>query len=374
MNLKITSKSGSFRMSPKSILAGFTALAIFFLFASPFNLVSAYSKSSQAAATDATPATLAPSLTTIHPMTMLASPAKTVNCATKTGCVYVTDLSTDAVQIIQGTKYVGEISVSGISIGAAYAPKQESVYVAGYSCECVYVINAKTQVITTTISISEPGAGVAYSAKSGYIYAETFSAPGTYVVINPTTNKVVTTITACGYYPEFTDVNAKTGAVYAADRESSSGYGCVDEIVGTKIVATASLEYYGVGVVVNQKTGDVYVSLFEEAVVEIFTSSLKYERSISVADYLWGLWSNDKLQCVFAAAPDGIYPFCTNRNLHFIPTSSEADDGCGSGILDYAPMYSNETGTVAVIKGDKVITYVKTDGSAVFGCTATIPS
>lgn len=365
-------------MSGKTIFAALVAVAILFLFVSPFNLASAYSKPAPTSTKNTIPA-LAPNLTIFHPITMPVSPAKTVDCATKTGCVYVTDLATEDVQVIQGTKYVGEIATNTESLGVAYDPTNSMVYVGGYSCDCVVVISAKTDKVVKSISLAGPGSGVAYSAKSGYIYAETFSAPGAVVVINPKTNKEVTSIATCGYYPEFLATNLKTGAVYEVSRETSSGYGCIDEIVGTKIVATASLDYYGVGVAVNQKTGDVYVTLFEEAVVEIFTSSLKYKGSISVADYLWGLWSNDKLQCVFAAGFDpetGIYPFCTNRNLHFIPTSSGADDGCGSGILDYAPMpmYSNETGTVAVIKGDKVITYVKTDGSAVFGCTATIPS
>ncbi len=158
--------------------------------------------------------------------------------------------------MISGTKFVGEISMSSVTIGVAYDYKNGLFYAGGYSCECVIVVNAKTLKVVTTISISEPASGIAYSAKSGYIIASTFSDPGYYAVINPSTNKVVTTLDACGYYAEFMDSNLKNGTVYAADRESSSGYGCVDEISGTKIVKTVT-NSGAVGVSVNQKTGYV---------------------------------------------------------------------------------------------------------------------
>jgi YVTN family beta-propeller protein len=70
----------------------------------------------------------------------------------------VTDQSTEDVQVIQGTKYIGEIAVNSETIGVAYDSKNKLFYVGGESCDCVIVIDPSTLKVVTTISIGEPGA------------------------------------------------------------------------------------------------------------------------------------------------------------------------------------------------------------------------
>ena len=352
------------KISLASIAAVIAAL---FLFVGPAFTASAYTP------TNATPAFASSPATNPTPGNAVPS---TIN--SKAAITVVTDLSSDDLQVIQGTKFIGEIATTGVTIGAAFDSKNGLFYVGGYGCECVYVVNAAKMSIVKTISLTEPAAGVTYSAKSGYVYAETFSAPGYYAVINPTTNKVVKTIDACGYYPEFIDVNIKTGAVYAANRETSSGYGCVDEIVGTKIVATASLsDDYGVGISVNQKTGNVLVNGFDCECVYVFTSALKYDTTISLNSYVWGAWSNQKDATNLVPAYYSGYTLASisaTLKVKWLNTTASGDDGCSGGTGKYAtdnyvPAYSGASGVVYLIsKSGKIIAEIQTEGSYVIGC------
>ncbi len=349
------------KISLASIAAVIAAL---FLFVGPAFTASAYTP------TNATPAFASSPATNPTPGNAVPS---TIN--SKAAITVVTDVSSDDLQVIQGTKFIGEIATTGVTIGAAFDSKNGMFYIGGYGCECVYVVNAAKMSIVTSISLSDPGAGVTYSAKSGYVYAETFSAPGSYVVIDPTTNKVVKTIDACGYYPEFIDVNIKTGAVYAANRETSSGYGCVDEIVGTKVVKTASLSYYGVGIGVNQATGNVYVNLFEETSVVELSSSLKSITTVTSGGYTWGAWSNQKESTANIAnfyEATSMSAISTKNKVMTVDVSEGPDAGCSAGASNVVPEYSGGSGVVAVITGTKVAT-VSTDGSYVFGCASSTP-
>ena len=352
------------KLSIASIAVVFVAL---FLFTAPSLMVSAYSSSHATPTLAATPATNA----------IPGNAVPTTKGCSK-DCTVITDLDSDDLQVISGTKFIGEIATTGVTIGAAFDSKNGMFYVGGYGCACVYVVDTSKMSIVKTISLTEPAAGVTYSAKSGYVYAETFSAPGYYAVIDPTTNKVVKTIDACGYYPEFIDVNIKTGAVYAANRETSSGYGCVDEIVGTKIVATASLsDDYGVGISVNQKTGNVLVNGFDCECVYVFTSALKYDTTISLNSYVWGAWSNQKDATNLVPAYYSGYTLASisaTLKVKWLNTTASGDDGCSGGTGKYAtdnyvPAYSGASGVVYLIsKSGKIIAEIQTEGSYVIGC------
>ena len=317
---------------------------------------------------------LAPVRIGAHSMTIASAPT-TVDCTKAPYCVYVTDLSSDDLQVIQGSRFVGEISISGVTIGAAYDPNNEMVYVGGYSCECVYVINAKTEVVSASINISSygPASAVVYSTTSKMIYAATYSDPGYYMVIDPSTNKIVTAISACGYYPEFGDQLNK-GNVYFASLESSSSYGCVNAInpITNKIVATARLsDDYAIGVAVNSGNKEVYVNGELCQCVYIFTSALKKVTTLKIGSYLWGSWSNDRLQTVYVAP--GIYPIYKNNTVGAPIPVGGGDTGCGLGKENYVPFYSSG-GVVALIKNNQVVKDIQTDGTDLFGCTATVES
>ena len=263
---------------------------------------------------------------------------KNIDCTVKPWCIYLTSLVTDDILIVKGgLSYAGEISVSSITIGAADDPSNGMVYVGGYGCECVIVINAKTEVVTTTISISSygPASAVVYSTLSKMIYVATFSDPGYYVAIDPSTNKVVKAISACGYYAEFGDQLNK-GDVYFANRETSSGYGCVDAINPTtnKIVASVSLtDDYAVGVAANSANKEVYVTGYECGCVYVYTSALKTVTTLNIGELVWGIFSNYQLQTVFVPSyysSYGVFPIFKNDTVgKEIALPSGANSGCG---------------------------------------------
>src|SRR5579875_3543176 len=57
-------------------------------------------------------------------------------------CSYVTDISANDLNIVQGGKVVGTLTLCGAQGGAAYDPKTQEVFVGDYGCGQVDVINA----------------------------------------------------------------------------------------------------------------------------------------------------------------------------------------------------------------------------------------
>ena len=323
------------------------------------------------------PPELAPGVSTLNPVTVSADDPPPVDCTVTPVCVYVTDIGSNAIQIIQGTAVVGTVYLppGSCSLGAAYVPSVEAVYVGDVCKGKVQVINAQTQAIITAISVPSP-AGVTYSTVSQMIYVATFTYPsGSVAVINPTTNTVVSSIPTCGSYPEFID-QLNGGNVYTADRLApSSSVGCVDEINPTtnKLVASVGLSDAAVGVAVNQANNEVYVNGFFYENTYVFTAALVPVTTVSIGAYVWGSWYNSNLATVDTAdyfPAGGVTPISTSNIAGaMIPTSYVVNAGCALGPINYAPQYG-DSGKVAYINGITV-TYIASSGIGVFGCAAT---
>ena len=103
----------------------------------------------------------------------------------------------------------------------------------------------------------------------------------------------------------------------------------------------------------------------------IFTSALKKVTTLKIGSYLWGSWSNDRLQTVYVAP--GIYPIYKNNTVGAPIPVGGGDTGCGLGKENYVPFYSSG-GVVALIKNNQVVKDIQTDGTDLFGCTATVES
>jgi len=98
------------------------------------------------------------------------------------GYLYVTDLGSDSVSVINGATntVIAKILVGSEPVGVAYDPSNRYIYVTNELSDTVSVINGTTVIANITVG-SEP-VGVAYDPSNGYLYVTNF-ASGTVSII-----------------------------------------------------------------------------------------------------------------------------------------------------------------------------------------------
>lgn len=356
-------------MSRKISFGTIAVFATLFLFASPGVIASGYSQNN-----NATPALYAGQTGPIHWTRLAPSVSRptSVNCAVKPFCSYVTDISANDLNIVQGGKVVGTLTLCGAQGGAAYDPKTQEVFVGDYGCGQVDVINATTNTLVTSITGLPFPFGVVYSTKSHMIYVTEFGS-GEVTVINPKTLKVVTEIPTCGTYPEFID-QVNKGNVYVASR-----FNCVDEInpKTNKVVNTVSFGSAFVGIAVNQANKEVYVNDVATNTVYVLNSTtLATITSLTGFSSLWGSFYNSKTQEVYTDnyATGQVTPINASNvvksPINVGNGAAEPNSGCSVKAFAEVPGYLENTQTL--IKADTV-KKVLTLSSAVnpFSCGGT---
>ncbi len=186
------------------------------------------------------------------------------------GDIYVTDLTSDNVSVIQRNTVVAVIPVGAGPNGAAYDPANGKVFVSNEGSTIpanLTVINGTTNRVVGQVYPSGNGPGVAYASSNGDVYTCTNgNQPGFSNVIsaaNGTTNEVVATIpisTGCG--SALYDPN--NGYVYITDRyhlgsQDASNVSVIDPNTN-RIVLTQPVQLGPIGIAYDSANHNVYVA------------------------------------------------------------------------------------------------------------------
>ena len=134
------------------------------------------------------------------------------------GYIYVTDLGSDSVSVINGTTVIATIPVGAVPWGVAYDPSNGYLYVTDAGGDTVSVIDGKTNTFIAKILVGLHPVGVAYDPSNGYIYV-TNELSDTVSVINGTT--VIANITV-GLHPVGVAYDPSNGYIYVTNFASGT--------------------------------------------------------------------------------------------------------------------------------------------------------
>ena len=170
------------------------------------------------------------------------------------GNIYVTDIGSNVVSVINGTtnKVIQNISVGSYPTGIAFDSLNGNIYVANLLSGFVSVINGTTNIVTQNITTSSSPGGVAVDNFNGNIYVT--NGANIVSVINGTTNKITKNISV-GSYPTgiaFDDLN---GNIYVSSNVVSVINGTTNIV--TQNITTSSSPG---GVAVDSLNGNIYVT------------------------------------------------------------------------------------------------------------------
>jgi len=142
------------------------------------------------------------------------------------GDIYVTDIATNYVSIINGTTAVGWVGVGLYPNGAAYDAENGDIYVVNEGSSSLTIINGSTNQVTQFVRPVQPGEGIAYDSSNQDLYvcsnAVERNQSNNITVVNGSSNTILAVIpisSACqgAIYDSF------NGYVYITDRSAIGG-------------------------------------------------------------------------------------------------------------------------------------------------------
>src|SRR6266571_2888359 len=179
------------------------------------------------------------------------------------GYVYVTNLGSNNVSVINGTIVVAAVPVGVNPHGVAYDSGNGYVYVANYISNNVSVINGTT--VVATVPVGNCPLGVAYDSGNGYVYVANQNSNNV-SAINETT---VVAAVPVGVNPEGVAYDSGNGYVYVTNMGSNN----VSVIDGTTVAGSISVGIQPEGVAYNSGNGDVYVANFQSQTVSVISTT-----------------------------------------------------------------------------------------------------
>ncbi|MGA8542535.1 MAG: hypothetical protein WB947_03200 [Thermoplasmata archaeon] len=188
------------------------------------------------------------------------------------GDVYVTDLSSDLVTVLNGAtnSAIGTIPVGTDPSGVAYDSGNGDLYVTNFGSNNVSVINGATNLVVKTIPSgagSEPIAA-AYDSGNGYLYVAN-EGKSNVSVVNGATNTAIAAIPV-GTDPVADLYDPSNGAVYV----SNGGTNTVSVITGTSSTTTTVTVQNGPDILAyDGADGDIYVPNFNSNSISVITPS-----------------------------------------------------------------------------------------------------
>ena len=171
------------------------------------------------------------------------------------GLVYVVNMASGTVSIIQGSSVVKTVTVGSYPVSAVYDPSNGFVYVLNFNGSppgSVSVLNG-TSLIATVVVGNNPVAG-AYDGANGFVYIAN-EASGTVSVLSGTS--VLANVTV-GPMPEWALEDPVDGHVYVGSAYGSTN---VSVLNGTQLLGTVNIGGTSQTAACDRATGWVYVPL-----------------------------------------------------------------------------------------------------------------
>ena len=188
-----------------------------------------------------------------------------------TGLVYVTNLGSNALSVINGTtnKLLTNVAVGRGPSDVAIDPYTSRVYVANQENDSLSVINGTSDKVISNLRVGDQPYGVSVDPYSHMIYV-TNHGDNTLSVVNGATNNLVTNVPV-GRGPSDVAVDTYTNRVYVANQENAS----LSVINGTsnKVISNLRVGSQPYGVSVDPYSHLVYVTNNGKATISVINGT-----------------------------------------------------------------------------------------------------
>jgi YVTN family beta-propeller protein len=183
---------------------------------------------------------------------------------------------------------IDTISAGSGPWGAAYAPKVGAVYVADLNTNSVDVINDSTLAVTGSISVGNRPHGVVYDSGKAELFVANYDpgGPGSVSVIDPSTNSVVATVTV-GSDPFELAYDAGRGEVFVTNF-GSNGVSVINDTTNS-VVATVTVSGGPEGIAYDSGKGELFVTAYRGGVSVISDSTNAVLTQVSVGNDPWAV-------------------------------------------------------------------------------------
>jgi len=185
---------------------------------------------------------------------------KSISSGDKSGNMSITNSRIAPVKNSPNYPVIANISVGSGPSGVAYDSSNGYVYVTNLHSNSVSVINGATNTVIASISVESFPVGVAFDSSNGYVYVTNLHS-NSVLVINGATNTVIGSI-AVGSNPDGVAFDSSNGYVYVANQYSNN-VSVINGATKTErptVIASIGVESFPVGVAFDSSNGYVYVT------------------------------------------------------------------------------------------------------------------
>ncbi|GEM_PF-2648953 len=177
----------------------------------------------------------------------------------ETNKIYVSNLRSDTVSIVDGSK---NILITNLSVGTSpqgidVNPKTNLVYVVNQLSNSVSIIDGSLNTVTTTVNVGKKPTSVRVNPKTNKIYV-TNQDDNSVTVIDGSTNTILTTISV-GKGPQGLAINTVTNKIYVANSTSDT-ISVIDGATNAVLKTIQEISTNPFGIALDENRNKIFVA------------------------------------------------------------------------------------------------------------------